>query len=81
MKALGDTLYRNLMGSLRCLWEILKTTSLIVIAVAVGLAIGQLHCQYLPLSMCRIHYKYGLRITTIQEIFEPGLDSSYLPLR
>jgi hypothetical protein len=43
MKALGNTLNRNLIASLGRLWEILKTTSLIVIAVAVGLALGQLH--------------------------------------
>ena len=43
MKALGHTLNRNLIASLGRLWEILKTTYLIVIAVAVGLALGQLH--------------------------------------
>ena len=43
MKALGNTLNRNLIASLGHLWEILKTTSWIVIAVAVGLALGQLH--------------------------------------
>jgi hypothetical protein len=43
MKSLGDMLNWNLMGSLGRLWEILKTTSLIVTAVAVGLALGQLH--------------------------------------
>ena len=30
--------------------------------------------QYLPLSIYCIHDKYGLHVTTIQEIFEPGLD-------
>jgi len=39
MKALG----RNLIASLERLWEILKTTFWIVTAVAVGLALGQLH--------------------------------------
>jgi len=52
MKALGNTLNRNLIASLGHLWEILslgrlweilKTTSLIATAVAVGLALGQLH--------------------------------------
>ena len=43
MKALGNTLNRNLIASLERLWEILKTTSLIATAVAVGLALGQLH--------------------------------------
>ena len=43
MRVLGNTLNRNLIGSLGRSWEILKTTSLIVTAVAVGLAIGQLH--------------------------------------
>ena len=43
MKALGNTLNRNLIASLGRLGEILKTTSLIATAVAVGLALGQLH--------------------------------------
>jgi len=43
MKALGNTLNWKLIASLGRLWKILKTTSLIVTAVAVGLALGQLH--------------------------------------
>ena len=43
MKALGNTLNRNKIASLGHLWEILKTTSWFVTAVAVGLALGQLH--------------------------------------
>ncbi len=43
MKALGNTLNRNLIASLGHLWEILKTTSLIATAVVVGLALGKLH--------------------------------------
>ena len=43
MKALGNTLNRNLLASLGRLWEILKTTSWIVIAIAVSLALEQLH--------------------------------------
>jgi len=43
MKTLGNTLNRNLLASLGRLWEILKTTSWIVIAIAVSLALGQLH--------------------------------------
>jgi hypothetical protein len=30
-------------------------------------------CHYLHLSTYCIHDKYGLHVTTIQEIFEPGL--------
>jgi len=43
MKALGNKQNRNLLTSLERLWEILKTTSWIVIAIAVSLALGQLH--------------------------------------
>ena len=43
MKALGNTLNRSLIASLGRLWEIMKTTSMIATAVAVGLALGQLH--------------------------------------
>lgn len=43
MKAIGNTLNRNQIASLGHLWEILKTTSWIVTAIAVGLALGQLH--------------------------------------
>ena len=43
MNTLGNSLNRNMIVSIGRLWEILKTTSVIVIAVAVGLALGQLH--------------------------------------
>ncbi len=43
MKVIGNTLNRDKIASLEHLWEILKTTSCIVTAVAVGLALGQLH--------------------------------------
>jgi hypothetical protein len=43
MKGIGNTLNRNQIASLGHLWEILKTTSWIVTAVAVGLALEQLH--------------------------------------
>ncbi len=47
MKTLGNILNWNLIASLGRLWEILKTTSLIVIAVAVGLALGNyINCDY-----------------------------------
>jgi len=43
MKVFGNTLNCKLGATLGRLLEILKTTSLIVIAVAVGLVLGQLH--------------------------------------
>ena len=36
----------------------------------------QLSCQYLPLSIYRIHNKYGFSITIIKDVFGSILDSS-----
>ena len=43
MKTLGNILNLKLIASLGRLWEILKTTLWIAIAIAISLLVGQLH--------------------------------------